>query len=204
MMRFINACPYHYPTFSDVTWASSHDDVIKWKHFPRHWPFVTSRSPPQRPLTRRFDVFFDLRLNKRLIKQSRRLWLETQSRSLWRHFNVTGSSFVWQIQLTTRKTSNLRIAALWAEITGHWWIPCTKGRRIPLVPPHHGRVIRKAFPCHNVIITRTKTFLLQILQSYVTRLLYVNVAYGYIIWRYNFLAAQIHEITSLRDEATHL
>ena len=30
----------------------SHDDVIKWKHFPRHWPFVrgTHRSPVDSPL----------------------------------------------------------------------------------------------------------------------------------------------------------
>ena len=48
-------------------------------------PPVTGGPPSQRPVTRRFDVFFDLRLNKRLSKQSRRRWFETQSRSLWRH-----------------------------------------------------------------------------------------------------------------------
>ena len=41
--------------------------------------------PLPRPVTRNFDVFFDLRLNIRLSKQSRRLWLETSSCSLWRH-----------------------------------------------------------------------------------------------------------------------
>ena len=51
-----------------------HDDVIKWKHFPRNWPFVREVTgpgefPTQRPVTRSFDVFFDLRLNKRLSKQ---------------------------------------------------------------------------------------------------------------------------------------
>ena len=50
---------------------SIHDDVIKWKHFPRNWPFVreftgTGEFPTQRPVTRSFDVFFDLRLNERL------------------------------------------------------------------------------------------------------------------------------------------
>ena len=40
--------------------------------------------PAQRPVTRSFDVFFDLRLNKRLSKQSRRRWFETPSHSLWR------------------------------------------------------------------------------------------------------------------------
>ena len=44
-----------------------HDDVIKWNHFPRYWPFVrsspvTGEFPAQRPVTRSFDVFFDLRL----------------------------------------------------------------------------------------------------------------------------------------------
>ena len=43
--------------------------------------------PTQRPVTRRFDVFFDLRLNKRLSKQSWGWWFETPSRSLWRHRN---------------------------------------------------------------------------------------------------------------------
>ena len=32
---------------------------------------VTGEFPPQRPVRRSFDVFFDLRLNKRLSKQSR-------------------------------------------------------------------------------------------------------------------------------------
>ena len=36
-----------------------------------------------------FDVFVDLRLNKRLSKQPRCRWLETPSRSLWRHGNET-------------------------------------------------------------------------------------------------------------------
>ena len=62
-----------------------HDDVIKWKHFPRYWPFV--REIHRSPVTRSFDVFFDLRLNKRLRKQSWRWWFETPSSPLWRHCN---------------------------------------------------------------------------------------------------------------------
>ena len=45
--------------------------------------------PSQRPVTRGVDVFFDLRLNKRLSKQSRCQWFETPSCSLWRHCNVS-------------------------------------------------------------------------------------------------------------------
>ena len=48
---------------------------------------VTGEFPTQRPVTRSFDVFFDLRVNKRLNKQSRGWWFETPSRSLWRHCN---------------------------------------------------------------------------------------------------------------------
>ena len=51
-------------------------------------PPVAGRFLSQRPVTRGFDVSFDLRLNKRLRKQSRRRWFETPSRSLWRHCNA--------------------------------------------------------------------------------------------------------------------
>ena len=64
-------------------------DIIKWKHFPRYWPFVrgTHRWPVKSPhkVTRSFGVFFDLRLNKRLRKQSYGWWPDSPSRSLWRH-----------------------------------------------------------------------------------------------------------------------
>ena len=46
---------------------------------------VTGEFPAQRPVTRSFDVFFDL--NKWLSKQQRRWWFETPSRSLWHHCN---------------------------------------------------------------------------------------------------------------------
>ena len=48
---------------------------------------VPGEFPPQRPVTRSFDVFFDLRLNKRLSKQSWGWWFETLSHPLWRHRN---------------------------------------------------------------------------------------------------------------------
>ena len=43
--------------------------------------------PAQRSVTRSFDVFFDLRLNKRLSKQSWGWWFEALSWPLWRHCN---------------------------------------------------------------------------------------------------------------------
>ena len=64
-----------------------HDDVIKWKHFPRFWPFARGIHRSQRPMTRIFGVFFDVRLSKRLNKQ----WVcrGYESRvSLWHHCNA--------------------------------------------------------------------------------------------------------------------
>ena len=46
-------------------------------------PPVTGESPSQRPVARSFDVFFDLRLKKRLSKHSRRRWFEKPSSQLW-------------------------------------------------------------------------------------------------------------------------
>ena len=46
---------------------------------------VTGELPLQRPVTQSFDIFFDLRLNKRLSKWWWGWWLETPSRPLWRH-----------------------------------------------------------------------------------------------------------------------
>ena len=44
--------------------------------------------PPQRPVMRSFDVFFDLCLNKWLSKQPWRQWCELPSRSLCHHCNA--------------------------------------------------------------------------------------------------------------------
>ena len=48
---------------------------------------VPGEFPTQRPVTRSFDVYFDLRPNKWLSKQSWGWWFETLSCSLWRHRN---------------------------------------------------------------------------------------------------------------------
>ena len=71
-----------------------HDNVIKWKHFPRYWPFVRGirRSPVNSPHKGQWPraLLFSLicTWKKRLSKQSTRRCFETLSRSLWRHCNV--------------------------------------------------------------------------------------------------------------------
>ena len=50
---------------------------------------VPGELPTQRPVTRSFDIYFDLPLNKKLSKQSWGWWLEKLSLLLWRHRNDT-------------------------------------------------------------------------------------------------------------------
>ena len=60
-------------------------------------PSVIGEFPSQRPVTRSFAVFFDMRLNKQLSKQSRRRWFETTSRSLLRQCNAIYSLYIFFI-----------------------------------------------------------------------------------------------------------
>ena len=70
---------------------------------------ATGEFPAQKPVTRSFDVFVDLRLNKRLSKQPRGWWFETPSWSLWRHCNVSvGLSVCYQhYKKTDERTWNV-------------------------------------------------------------------------------------------------
>ena len=70
-----------------------HDDVIKWKYFPRYWPFVRGihrssvNSPHKGQWRGALMSSLVCALNKRLSKQSWCWWFQTPSRSLWRHCN---------------------------------------------------------------------------------------------------------------------
>ena len=82
---------------------------------------VPGEFPAQRPVTRSFDVFFDLRPNKRLSKQSWGWWFETPSRSIWRHCNdkkpgrLIVDTISWKRFTLASKSSSLRIRlnAMW-------------------------------------------------------------------------------------------
>ena len=80
----------------------AHDDVIKYTLFSALLAIcagnspVTGEFPAQRPVTRSFDIYFDLRLNKRLSKKWRCWWFETPARHcnviiMCRHLNVRSS-----------------------------------------------------------------------------------------------------------------
>ena len=63
---------------------------------------VPGEFPAQRPVTRSFDACFDLRLNKRLSKQSWGWWFETLSRPLWRHRNEL-KFITWGLELSYKR-----------------------------------------------------------------------------------------------------
>ena len=81
-------------TKRDLVTGSSHDDVIKRKHFPSYRPFVRGiqRSPINSPHKGQWRgaLIFSLicALNKRLSKQLWGWWFKTPSRSLWCHCNA--------------------------------------------------------------------------------------------------------------------
>ena len=93
-----------------------YDDVIKWKHFPPTGHLCgeftgPGEFPTQRPVTRSFDDFFDLRPNKRLSKQPWGWWLETPSWSLWRqcngHSNIGHRKMSCTVAQSPRSLQNL-------------------------------------------------------------------------------------------------
>ena len=79
---------------------------------------VTGEFPSQRPMTRSFDVFFDLRLNKLCSKLSRRRWFESPLCSLWRHCNVS-SHFLWRSGTYRFPRRDLKIRYMAARAIRH-------------------------------------------------------------------------------------
>ena len=93
--EFISLYVTCLPSFVDICcWGSIWQKVIIawWRHQMETLSALLGLSagkftgwiPLTRPVTRCFHVFFNLRLNNRMNKQSRRRRLETPSRSLWR------------------------------------------------------------------------------------------------------------------------
>ena len=91
---------------------------------------TTGEFPSQRPVTRSFDVFFDLLLNKRLHKQSWGWWFETPSCPLWRHRNAA-LYFWWPCCMRCQniyRHNNVRVPFIpkspigWSHKSGPHWV----------------------------------------------------------------------------------
>ena len=88
---------------------------------------VTCEFPSQRPVTQSFDIFFDLRLNKRLSKQSWGWWFERPSRSLWRHRDVFSDTTLLKMTTASQRgrwaidpichTQRWSIGVVWGPFT---------------------------------------------------------------------------------------
>ena len=79
---------------------------------------VTGDFPAQRPVARSFDVFFDLRLNKWLSKQTWGWWFETPSHSLWHHCNGQPQRYIdvtwasWRLKSPATELFVLRLVSV--------------------------------------------------------------------------------------------
>ena len=89
---------------------------------------VPGEFPSQRPVTRSFDVFFDLCLDKRLSKQSLVWWFDTLSRPSLRHCNVAvlvgifrAGSAVDAIKLEFHSREISRYHLVWNSIWNLLW-----------------------------------------------------------------------------------
>ena len=138
---------------------------------------VTGEFPTQRPVTRSFDVFFDLSLNKRLSKQSWGWWFEVPSRSLWRHPNgVTDISEVliivgdiWYsndcfIQSVQRQIQSVEILSLTNEAFSHCCHPIRHLNN--LKPRQNGRHFAVGV-CKSIFLNENCCILIQIILKFV-------------------------------------
>ena len=118
---------------------------------------VPGEFPTQRPVTRSFDVYFDLRLNKRLCKQSCGWWFETLLCPLWRHSNgeviylFTSTVEVWEgisnsityfimdvITVTVLLKQAHDDVIKWKHFQRYWPF-VRRNHRWPVISPHKGQ-----------------------------------------------------------------
>ena len=79
---------------------------------------VPSEFPAQRPVTRSFNVFFDLRQNKRVRKQSWGWWFERPPSPLWRHCNDVRR----HLQSSCPTLFQVLKRAIWSSTSHQWGI----------------------------------------------------------------------------------
>ena len=144
--RAIQGYDQNIVTSSLIGWAHTQNDPWQWEPLycatPPWWrlqmetfsallTICAGNSPvpgefsAQRPVTRSFDVFFDLRLNQRLSKQSLGWWFETPSWSLWRQCNANLWKYLrkwWVYTAGARRSSKALYEVIPAGYTQPWRI----------------------------------------------------------------------------------
>ena len=119
VLNLVNSCvDYSHLLITEIMMTSSNGSIFRVTGSLCGEFTGPGEFPAQRPVTRNFDVFFDLRLNKRLSKQPRGWWFETPSWSLWRHRNVHWKVFV------------LLVCKILLQYVGYWWHwQCSKSEK---------------------------------------------------------------------------
>ena len=109
--------------------------------------------PTQKPVTRSFDVFFDLRLNKRLSKQLWGWWFETPLCSLWRHCDAqdhccyqSGLSSLWLRNMHSESAPPVCVAVGTSALIGH----SDDDRRYRLVYSRKRGAFTDVYMCDNM------------------------------------------------------
>ena len=100
----------NFRKYSQIMMTSSNGNIF---HVTGHFVWGIHRWP----VTRSFDVFFDLRRNERLSKQSWGWWFETPSRPSWRHSNVP---VIWDTMLLVWPQANVEANILIAIPLFYW------------------------------------------------------------------------------------
>ena len=148
---------HKYLTPLQQTQFARHDDVIKWKHFPRHWPFVRGihRSPVNSPHKgqwrvalmfslicarikgwvnnrdacdlRRYRAHYDVTVMSPMDLMNPLQWYHTGVMAS----HVTANSIVFQQFVQPCIKENMKAPRDWPLVRGihRWrWIPLTKGQ----------------------------------------------------------------------------
>ena len=97
---------------------------------------ITGEFPAQRPVMRSFDVIFDLRLNKRLSKQSWGWWFEMLPRSLLCHCNGLLDNFNDILQCYFPGTRAILPQCQWSNPGGYQWNYKPHDNKPPQNPVH--------------------------------------------------------------------
>ena len=109
---------YYYPP--NPSHVSSHLQLVSWwRHQMETFSAllaicagnspISGEFPAQRPVTRSFDVFFDMHPNKRLSKQWWGWWFETPSCPLWRYRNVMTNAVPIRLKIKQPHLNSLHL-----------------------------------------------------------------------------------------------
>ena len=140
---------------------------------------VPGEFPTQRPVTRSFDVYFDLHLNKRLCKQSWGWWFVTLLCPLWRHSNVKSMLSDWWVSVTSSACHRWNVSHKHVKLEILLFKVATVGRKNSLTFPwhfpdcqHKFQSLSRYIPCGEF---------LQYIQNQIEITLFINIWFNIVV-----------------------